>query len=430
MKEIGVGLVGFGTVGAGVISGLQCNGDLISERLGARPVLRKIADLDLDSDRGIKVDASLLTRDASEIIADPDIQVVVELIGGTGAAKKLIKQALAKGKSVVTANKALLADHGEEIFTLSREKGAGIYFGASVGGGIPVIRALREGLIANRIETVYGILNGTCNYILKRMEEAGMSFDDALAEAQEAGFAEADPTLDIDGHDTAHKASIIARLAHGLDVPAEGVCTEGIRGLADEDIEYARDLGYKIKLLAIIKRDGQDVELRIHPTLVPVTHMLASVNGVFNAVMISGDMVGETLYYGRGAGREPTASTVLADVADAVRDLANGSGEGRPVAGSKADDVRLKAMGDVETRYYFRLSLLDKPGTFAEVASVLGAHEISIASVLQKDVRVNEHVPVVIVTHCAKESRVVEALEKIDAMNIVGAATIAYRIED
>jgi homoserine dehydrogenase len=430
MKEIGVGLVGFGTVGAGVVSGLQRNGDLIAERLGARPVLRKIADLDLDSDRGVTVDASLLTRDASEIIADPEIQVVVELIGGTGAAKSVVEQALAKGKSVVTANKALLADHGEEIFALARANGAGIYFGASVGGGIPVIRALREGLIANRIETVYGILNGTCNYILKRMEEAGLSFDDALAEAQEAGFAEADPTLDVDGYDTAHKAAIIARLAHGLNVPSEGVCIEGIRGLADEDIEYAHDLGYKIKLLAIIKRDGQDVELRIHPTLVPVAHMLASVNGVFNAVMISGDMVGETLYYGRGAGREPTASTVLADVSDAVLDFASGARGGRPVSGSGSNGVRLKPMGDVETRYYFRLSVLDKPGTFAEIASVLGAHDISIASVLQKEERINEHVPVVIVTPCAKESRVVEALEKIDAMGVVGAATIALRIED
>lgn len=430
MKEVGVGLVGFGTVGVGVVSGLQRNGSLIAERLGARPVLRKIADLDLDSDRGIDVDPALLTRDASEIIADPEIEVVIELIGGTGAAKSFVEQALAKGKSVVTANKALLAAHGEEIFSLARKNGCGVYFGASVGGGIPVIRALREGLISNRIETIYGILNGTCNYILKRMEEAGLSFEDALAEAQEAGFAEADPTLDIDGHDTAHKAAILVRLAHGLNIPKDGAHVEGIRGLADDDITYARDLGYKMKLLAIIKRDGEEVEMRVHPTLVPLSHMLASVNGVFNAVMMKGDMVGETLYYGRGAGREPTASTVLGDVSDAVLDIANGSGEGRPVPDAKVDGVKLKPMGEVETRYYFRLSVLDKPGTFAEIASVLGANDISIASVLQKEERVGKHVPVVIVTHCAKECMVDEAIRKIDGMDVVGAPTVTLRIED
>jgi len=322
MKEIGIGLLGFGTVGAGVVEGLQKNGDLIADRLGIRLVLRHIADLDLETDRGVEVSRDLLTDDAAGVIADPSVDIVVELIGGSDVALDLVKQALGAGKPVVTANKALLAEHGEELFSLAEAQNVDICFGASVGGGIPIIRALREGLIGNRIERIDGILNGTCNYILTRMQAEHLPFQTVLDDAQAAGYAEADPSLDIDGFDTAHKAVILASLAYGFCVPMEAVHVEGIRHLDQVDIECAANLGYRIKLLAVVNRAGKEVEVRVHPTLVPEDHVLASVGGVFNAVMVRGDFVGDALFYGRGAGRRPTAGTVLADIADVARNLA------------------------------------------------------------------------------------------------------------
>jgi len=331
MKEIGLGLLGFGMVGAGVVRGLQANGELIGSRLGVRPVLRRIADLDIESDRGVTVDPAILTTDANALIDDPAVEVVIELVGGTGIAKAFVLRALAQGKPVVTANKALLADHGAEIFALAREKQTDIYFGASVGGGIPIIRALREGLLANRIQSIRGILNGTCNYILTEMERAGVPFNTCLADAQALGFAEAEPSLDIDGFDTAHKAVLLASLAYGGTVAMESVYVEGIRNLSSLDIGYARDLGYKVKLLAVIRSDDGAVEIRVHPSLVPAKSMLGSVHGVFNAVLVNGDLTGDTLYYGRGAGADPTASTVLGDVADVVR-VVHGAGISKKVA--------------------------------------------------------------------------------------------------
>lgn len=429
MKEIGIGLLGFGTVGAGVVNGLQKNGDVIADRLGAKPVLRKIADLDIESDRGVEVDRSILTRDAASVIEDPDIEVIVELVGGTGAAKDFVMRALRLGKPVVTANKALLAEHGDKIFKLADENNADIFFGASVGGGIPIVRALREGMISNRIESIYGILNGTCNYILTRMEKGQLSFDKALKEAQAEGYAEVDPSLDIDGLDTAHKAVILASLAYGFMVPMSEVHVEGIRGLAESDIRYARDLGYRIKMLAVIKRIGGEVEIRVHPTLVPLDHVLASVSGVFNAIMVRGDMVGDTLYYGRGAGREPTASTVISDLASVVRNLAVGSHQ-RALSIMRSDDhEKIREMSEIEIRYYLRLSLLDKPGMLARITSVLGNHNMSIASVLQKEDNVGNYVPVVIVTQRAKGREMDAALDEIDVMDVVGSKTVRLRIE-
>lgn len=441
MREVGIGILGFGTVGAGVIEGLQRNGDLIASRLGVRPVIRAVADLDLTRDRGVVLPPGVLTNDAAGVIARPDVDIIVELIGGTRAAKVLLLKAIEQGKPVVTANKALLAEHGDEIFGRAAAKHVDVYFGASVGGGIPIIRSLREGLLANQIESIVGIVNGTCNYILTAMESGGVSFDQALAEAQQKGYAEADPGLDVDGYDTAHKAVILASLAYGFCVPMAAVWVEGIRGLSDLDIRYARDLGYRIKLLAVIKRteapdkdasgkSGEGaIEVRVHPALVPHDDMLASVSGVFNAVTVRGDLSGRTLYYGRGAGREPTAATVLADIGDVARNLVSRSSRRVPPIGRSARAFRIASMPDIRCRYYLRLSLVDRPGMLGKITSVLGQYGISIASCLQKEARAGEQVPLVIVTHDARERDVNEAMVAINGMEGVGSQTVRLRIE-
>lgn len=430
MKEIGIGLLGFGTVGAGVVEGLQKNGDLIADRLGIRLVLRQIADLDLDTDRGVEVSRDLLTPNAADVIANPCVDVVVELIGGTGVALDLVKQALEAGKPVVTANKALLAEHGEEIYSLADARNVDICFGASVGGGIPIIRALREGLIGNRIERIDGILNGTCNYILTRMQAEPLPFQAVLDDAQAAGYAEADPSLDIDGVDTAHKAVILASLAYGACVPMAAVHVEGIRHLEQMDIECAARLGYGIKLLAVVNRAGKEVEVRVHPALVPTDHLLASVGGVFNAVMVRGDFVGDALFYGRGAGRGPTASTVLGDIADVARNLAADTPRRVAALPRSGQPVTIRAMADIVSRYYLRMAVVDKPGVLAGITDVLGRHGISIASVLQKDARAGEVVQVVIVTHEAVEHSIDLALGEIDGMDAAASKTVRYRIEE
>ncbi len=430
MKEIGVGLLGFGTVGAGVVEGLQRNADLIARRIGVRPVLRGIADLDLERDRGVAVDRALLTRDARSVVENPDIYVVVELIGGVGIARELVSRALELGKPVVTANKKMLAEYGADLFRLAASRKAALAFEASVAGGIPIIKALREGLVANHINAVFGILNGTCNYILTRMEGEGLAFDDVLRAAQAEGYAEAEPSLDIDGHDTAHKAALLASLAYGFPVPMKALQVEGIRGLASDEIRYAAELGYRIKLLGIIKREPAGVSVRVHPTLVPVGHMLASVGGVFNAVLVRGDIVGDTLYYGRGAGRLPTASAVLADVADVAARLARGESSGTPVLPPEGGCPALVPVDDVACRYYMRLALLDQPGVLARVATILGRHQISIASMIQKEQRREGHVPVIVLTHDAIERNFRAALAEINTLEVIGAPAVTLRIED
>ena len=432
MKEIGVAVLGFGTVGAGVVETLQKNGGLLAERLGLRLVLRGVADLDLKTDRGVQVDPALLTTDGAALIDRADVDVVVELIGGTGVAKAFILQALRRGKPVVTANKKLLAEYGQEIHRVAEENKTEILFEASVGGGIPIIKALKEGLCANRIERIYGIVNGTCNYILTRMEEEHLPFDEVLKAAQAAGYAEAEPSLDIDGHDTAHKAAVLASLAYGCNVPLEKVRVSGIRGLAAADIAYAAEMGYRIKLLAIIRGEADGVEASVQPTLVKHSHQLAAVSGVFNAVLVKGDVVGTTLYYGRGAGRAATASAVVADLADAALNLRAG-GRRRDLSAVHArTPVAFRDPGEIVARHYLRFSMKDQPGTLAKAAAVLGQHRIGIDSVMQKEAPTNaEYVPVIIVTGPAKEKEMAAALAEIAATDgLTDRPTVMYRIED
>ncbi len=429
-REIGIGLLGFGTIGSGVVAALQANGGLMEQKSQLRLILRRIADVDLDRDRGVQVDRALLTHDSAGVVHDPSVDVVVELIGGVKIARALVTEALSLGKPVVTANKALLAEHGEELFRLAEQHKTNVFFEASVGGGIPLIRSLREGLVSNRIFGMRGILNGTCNYILTRMENDGLSFDAALKEAQAAGYAEADPGLDIDGLDTAHKAVILASLAHGFHVPMSAVSVEGIRGLEQMDMIYAANLGYRIKMLAVIREVGGEIEVRAHPALVARGHIMASVDGVNNAVMISGDGVGEILCYGRGAGREPTASAVLGDVLDAGRDIAFSSRRRAPGLVLYAKGGRLRDPGLARGRYYLRLMLPDRPGTFGQIGTILGKWGISIASLLQQEHRSSGHVPVVIITHEAVEDGVCSALREIAETGIIGAPAVRLRIED
>ena len=433
MKQIGVGLIGFGTVGAGVADGLQRNRKVMAQRLGVDVALKKIADIDIATDRGVAVDKSMLTTDAMAVISDPEIHIIVELIGGTGIAKTLVLAALNAGKAVVTANKKLLAEYGEEIFGAAERNGVDIYFGASVGGGIPIIRVLREGLAGNEIQSIHGILNGTCNYILTRMENEGLPFGEVLRAAQKAGYAEANPGLDIDGFDTAHKAIILASLAYGFHVPMEKVLVEGIRNLSGMDVRYAAEFGYRIKLLAVVRHDGDEIEVRVHPTLVPLTHMLASVSNVFNAAMVRGDLSGDTLYYGRGAGREPTASTVIGDIGDIARNLMSGKSRyRRGVCVANAGKLRVRIADDIVSRYYVRLMVHDKAGSLGVITTILGKHGVSILAATQK-VQPEEmanvgYVPVVILTYAAKGSEIGAALSEICAAGVLNEEPVKLRM--
>lgn len=425
MKEIKIGILGFGTVGAGVVEGILKNGELMAQRTGLFPVIGKIADLDIKTDRGVKVDKSLLTTDALSVINDPEIDVIVELIGGLKVAKDFVLRALKNGKPVVTANKALLAEAGRELFEASVKSGAGLYFEASVGGGIPVLRALRDGLVGNQIKSMYGILNGTCNYILTRMEREGLDFDTVLADAQKLGYAETPPDLDIDGIDTAHKAVVLASLAYGAPVPMDAFTIEGIRGLSHREIEYAGELGYRIKLLAVIREVNGEVEMRVEPSFVPKKHLLASVNDSFNAVFVEGDVVGSTLYYGRGAGRLPTASAVIGDIMEAA---AGKGGCSSWLLKHKALPVR--DAKSIAIRCYLRMSLKDQPDVIAQVAHVLGKNKISIASIMQKEQNAGEQVPVVFLTHKALEKNFIAAMEEIEKLDVVDGKPVRMAIED
>jgi homoserine dehydrogenase len=433
MKQIGVGILGFGTVGAGVAAGLLQNRELMAQRLGVDVVLKRIADIDIETDRGVQVERSLLVADARKVLCDPDVQVVVELIGGTGAAKELVLQAFDAGKSVVTANKKLLAEHGDEIFSAAAAKGVDIYFGASVGGGIPIIRVLREGLAGNEIRSMHGILNGTCNYILTRMENEHLPFEKVLNDAQAAGYAEAEPSLDVDGFDTAHKAAILASIAYGFHVPMDKVPVEGIRRLSGDDVQYAAEFGYRIKLLAAINRRENEVEVSVHPTLVPYAHMLASVNDVFNAVMVRGDLSDNTLYYGRGAGREPTASTVIGDIGDVARNLAAGGCRyARAISVANEGRLAMRDPADIRSRYYIRLMVADRAGSLGTMTNILGGHGVSILGATQK-VHVSDdpeagYVPVVMLTHEARDSAISRALQEIYETGVVCEPPVKLRM--
>lgn len=431
MKEIKIGILGFGTVGAGVVEGIQKNGALMAERTGIIPVVAKIADLDITTDRGITVEEGVLTTDAMSVISDENIDLIVELVGGTSIARTFTLEALKQGKPVITANKALLADHGAEIYQTAKENKTGIYYEAAVGGGIPILRSQRAGLIGNHIESIYGILNGTCNYILTRMEREGLPFDEILADAQALGYAETPPDLDIDGIDTAHKAVVLASMAYGAPVPMDACPTSGIRGLSDAEIANADELGYKIKLLAIIKEHEGEVELSVEPTLVPQGHMIASVSDSFNAVFVKGDIVDDTMYYGRGAGRLPTGSAVIGDIMEAASDKLNGVGS--PVSVTmmlQKDTLNYCSADNIEKRCYIRLCLEDKPGAMAKVMNIFGAHNISIASVVQKEVHASGSAPVVVLTQKAKEAEFVAAIEEIKVLDVSCCDPIRMRLED
>lgn len=433
MKTIHLGLIGFGTIGTGVVSLIQENRDLIENRLGARLNLKKIADLDITSPRKVSVSKDMLTTDAREIINDPEISVVIELIGGYEPARTFILDAMRNRKHVVTANKALLATYGNEIFKASEELGVDIGFEASVGGTIPIIKSLKESLVANRLRSIFGIINGTSNYILTKMSDEGKSFDDVLREAQELGFAEADPTFDIEGIDTAHKLAITLSLAYGKRVKLEDVYREGIAGISQQDIEFAGELGYRIKLLAIAIQRDEFVEARIHPTMIPLDHLLANVNGNFNAFHIVGDASGSVFLYGQGAGMMPTASAVLSDIIDISRNILKGV-SGRVPARSQSENViheiMLLPMDYIVTNYYFRFSAIDRPGVLSKISGVLGENNISIAAVIQKGRRQAGPVPIVMTTHKSKEMDVQRAIKVIDQLDIILGKTIVIRIED
>ncbi len=429
MNEYKVGILGFGTVGAGVADCLLNNVEVIAKRTGVKPVLAGIADLDIKTDRGVKVPKELLTTDASELIHRVD--VVVELIGGTTVAKKFILQALNEGKSVVTANKALLAEHGEELFAAAEKNHADLYYEASVGGGIPIIKGLREGFSANRISRIYGILNGTCNYILTRMEREEIDFAPVLKDAQQLGYAEANPSLDIDGFDTAHKAAILAALAYGKWFGMDPIYVQGIRDVSLADIKFAGELGYKIKLLAILKQDKDGkVEIRVHPTMIPKKTQLAMIDEVFNGVMVTGDYVGDTLFYGRGAGRSATASAVVSDVVDIGLNLATKSV--RRIASFREGPqfTSLVKMDDVKSRYYLRIQVLDVPGVLAKATRILGENDISISSLVQREGQSRNNVSLLVITHQTLEKHIKAAISQINALPEVRDTVKLIRIED
>ncbi|NTU41761.1 MAG: homoserine dehydrogenase, partial [Nitrospirales bacterium] len=371
MKEkINVGIIGFGTVGSGTARILLENREVIRKRTGVDVVLAKIADLDIVRDRGVKVPAGVLTTDASEVLDNPEIDVVVELMGGIRPAKDFMIRAIRNGKHVVTANKALLATEGNEIFAEAQKAGVTVGFEAAVAGGIPIIKVLREGLVANRIMAVYGIINGTSNYILTKMTDEGVEFGDALREAQSLGYAEADPTFDIEGIDTAHKLTIISSLSYGIPLSYDEVYKEGITRITAQDIALASELGYKVKLLAITKLSDGKIEMRVHPTMVPNDYLISKVDGVFNAVFVEGDAVGSTLYYGRGAGDMPTGSAVVADIVDIGRAISSGSK--LPAMRMNEEGLQIKTMEEIRSMYYFRFAALDKPGVLSTISGSLG----------------------------------------------------------
>lgn len=435
-NRIAVGLIGFGTVGTGVIKILTQHGASIQRRLGVPLELVKVADLDISTDRGIRVPAAMLTTEAGTILNDPDIDIVVELIGGHDPAKRYLLDAMSKGKHVVTANKALLAVHGEELYQAASRAGVDIGFEASVCGGVPVLRALKEGLAANRVRSVYGIVNGTSNYILTRMTEEGRAFQDVLAEAQKSGYAEADPTFDVAGTDAAHKLAILVNLAFGSPVNFKDVYVEGISAIAPMDIEYATEFGYTIKLLAIAKVQGEgeseEIEARVHPTMIANNSPLARVGGIYNAIQVTGDAVGEIMLYGRGAGSMPTASAVVSDLIDIARNIRYG-GVGRvPPTGFLADQrrpLRIRPIENVTGLYYLRFMVLDRPGVLSQLSGALGKHDISISSVLQRGRQEGQTVPVVMTTHIAMERNLRAALREIDALPSVSSPTTVIRIE-
>jgi homoserine dehydrogenase len=434
MKPINVGLLGIGTVGGGTFAVLERNREEISRRAGCAITMKMVADKEVDKARRIVGKRATVTADAMDVVGHPDIDIVLELIGGTTVAKDLILRAISNGKHIVTANKALLARHGNEIFAAAQKQDVMVAFEAAVGGGIPIIKSLREGLSANRIEWIAGIVNGTCNFILSEMRERGASFGDALKEAQRRGYAESDPTFDIEGVDAAHKTTIMAAIGFGIPMRFESAYVEGISGLQQDDIRYAEELGYRIKLLGITRRRSKGIELRVHPTLVPARRLIASVEGVMNAILVKGDAVGQTMYYGAGAGAEPTASAVVADLVDVARMLTADPEHRVPhfaFQPGQLADTPILPMGEVETRYYLRMKVQDKPGVLADITRILADQRISIEAMVQKEPRAGEaEVDIIMLTHLTIEKNVDGALARIEKLPVVVGKVTRIRLEE
>lgn len=426
MEKVDIAILGLGTVGQGVVKILQNNEDLWSKKCHAAINIKKVYVRNLQKKREVDLPDGVLTNNWQEIVNDPEIKVIIELMGGIEPARTYILEALAKGKNIVTANKDLLAEHGEELFNACEGKGQDLYFEASVGGGIPIINPLKQSLLANNIEQVMGIINGTTNYILTRMAQAGLSFADALQEAQELGYAEADPTADVEGLDAARKIAILSSIAFHTRVKLQDVYVEGITAISPADINYARELGYTIKLLGIGSSDGKNVEVRVHPALIPLKHALANVNDAFNAIFVKGDAVGDTMFYGRGAGQLPTASSVVGDLLEVINNLRTQS-SGR-LACTCYEGRQIKPIGEVMTKYFLRLHVLDRPGVLASIAGVFGNHGVSLASVVQKGC-FKDVAELAVITHQVKEKDIRDALKVIKDMSITKEIISVIRVE-
>jgi homoserine dehydrogenase len=442
-QQVNLGMIGGGTVGSGVYHALQLNGGLISSRIGVKVKMLKVAVKAFDEPRPYPIPESLMTTNWQEVVNDPQVDIVTELVGGTTLARTIILAALKLGKPVITANKALLSAHGEELFAAASQFGTNLYYEASVCGGIPIIKSLREGFVGNRITHLYGIVNGTCNYILTRMKLEEADFTSVLKDAQAQGYAEAEPSLDVDGHDALHKIGILASLAHGFWVNPKHIHVEGIRNVSALDIKFAGQLGYTIKLLGIIKKvegrasraEGRKaknnctVQVSVYPTLIPNAHVLASVNHVFNAVFVRGDVVGDTLFYGRGAGKDATASAVLSDVADAALDLKFGTKHRVPPFVPHELDGAVTPIDQIVSRYFIRLDVVDVPGTLAKITAIFGASKIGISSVIQPEGHEGASVPLILMLHDASNGAVSKALKKIGLLPIVKGPPVMFRVE-
>lgn len=431
MKTVNIGLIGAGTIGCGVYKILRDNSDIIQKRTGINLNLAKIADIDIERKRPVDIPREFFTTDAGEIMADDSISIVIELVGGTTVAKDFILESIKNGKNIVTANKALIAHHGDEIFREAREKGVTVAFEASVGGGIPIIKASHESYVANNIVSIHGIMNGTCNYILYKMSEEGREFNDVLKQAQKEGYAEADPAFDIDGIDAAHKLSIMIMLSYGVFLKFEDIYVEGIRNIKPIDLSFADQLGYKIKLLAIAKAKGSGIEAGVYPALVPKGTQLADVSGAFNAIHLVGDAVGPTMLYGMGAGMMPTASAVVGDVVGIARNTAKENSSDNPRIYAERSEVKLLNIRESRNKYYLRFQVEDRPGTLGRITSILGKNGISIESVIQKGRETNGgEVPVIIMTHESLEKDLINALEQIENSELPSTENIYIRIEE
>ncbi|MFH1459242.1 MAG: homoserine dehydrogenase [Candidatus Omnitrophota bacterium] len=429
MKIINVGLIGLGTVGCGVVKVFEKKSEILQKKLGIKLVLKRICDIDLTRPRDVNIDSNILTSDVNQLLEDDQIQIIIELIGGIHPAKSYVVRALKNKKYVVTANKALLAEAGEEIFNIARENAVDVYFEASVGGGIPIIKALKEGFVANQVEGIFGIINGTSNYILTQMSQKGCEFKIALTEAQKKGYAEKDPTLDIDGLDSAHKIAILAQLCFNQSIQTKDVFVEGIRDIDLSDIRYADELGFCVKLLAIAKKNGNELQLRVHPTLLSKRSLLAKINGVYNAILINADLVGECLFYGQGAGQAPTASAVMSDIVCVAMNISGEILADKNIPEIKNSTEKISSIDDLETRYYMRFAALDEPAVLSSIATILGKFGISIHSVIQKGRRQEQAVPIVMMTHEAKENNLKKALVEIDQLPVIKRKTVVIRVE-